>query len=119
MAAGIMIFAACMFIAVAAVKYLPNNEVPQTLAVSLHSVSRCSESESGWIVSGRVINNSGAIHGIPDMIVIAKDTTGAHVHTQRFRAPVPVLYIDTETQFEHRVVNVPSNATRFTIGFVE
>ncbi|MCL1891932.1 MAG: zinc-ribbon domain-containing protein [Alphaproteobacteria bacterium] len=82
------------------------------LAVRMDSAVAAAD---GIAVSGVVANNSEALYGVPDLVVVMKDAAGAELASQKFTPPAPLLDAGETVAFSVYVANVPADTAKISV----
>ena len=68
---------------------------------------------SHFVVSGRVTNQSAEIYGVPDLIIVSRDDTGAEITRQKFMPSATLLDSGASVDFSH-TLSAPSAGVQKT-----
>lgn len=66
---------------------------------------------SHFVVSGRVTNQSAEIYGVPDLIIVSRDDTGAEITRQKFMPSATLLDSGASVDFSH-TLSAPSDGVK-------
>lgn len=66
---------------------------------------------SHFVVSGRVTNQSAEIYGVPDLIIVSHDDTGAEITRQKFMPSATLLDSGASVDFSH-TLSAPSDGVK-------
>lgn len=66
---------------------------------------------SHFVVSGRVANQSAEIYGVPDLIIVSRDDTGAEITRQKFMPSATLLDSGASVDFSH-TLSAPSDGVK-------
>ena len=102
------LMAACVFAVVVMYKHRVTEIQTHPLIAEIGDITTDVD-DSGtmhFVVSGRVVNRSDQIYGVPGLVVISYDANGAVVDKQRFLPPATLLDAGDNAGFMH-TLSVP------------
>jgi hypothetical protein len=105
----VLLIAMASFVAV--IKYLPSGD-ERPLVAQIESVVSV---PNGIVVHGVVKNKSKKIQGVPDLIMVFKNSKGMELFSQKFAPPVPLLDADEEAAFVFETAAAPINAAKIAV----
>jgi len=132
LAAICLVLSATIFITVAAMQHWPRlNQITErwlsssrrpvaalTVEVAPVQIIVGDTGNAYWVVSGRIVNNSENLQGIPDLIVSKRNDAGDTISTQRVSPPIPVLAVGESTQFRYTLATPGPDAKQIAVEFV-
>jgi len=68
-----------------------------------------------FVVSGRVTNQSAEIYGVPDLIIISLDETGAELARQKFMPSATLLDSGASVEFSHTLSAPTDGVKKITV----
>lgn len=68
-----------------------------------------------FVVSGRVLNRSEQIYGVPSLIVISYDANGKIIERQRFMPSATLLDAGSDVKFEHKLSVPIANVEKIAV----
>lgn len=68
-----------------------------------------------FVVSGRVVNQSGDIYGVPDLIIISRDDAGRELARQKFMPSATLLDAGAYTEFTHTLTAPSYGVKKITV----
>lgn len=98
------------FSLIALVLWMPEKSGPLSVRMDL-----AQPIEDSLVVSGVVKNVSEKLHGVPDLIVSLKDSSGTEIKSQKFPSPVPLLDAGETAHFSVNLDNVPTNVAKISV----
>lgn len=70
---------------------------------------------SHFVVSGRVTNQSAEIYGVPDLIIVSHDDTGAEITRQKFMPSATLLDSGASVDFSHTLSAPGDGVKKITV----
>ncbi len=70
---------------------------------------------SHFVVSGRVTNQSAEIYGVPDLIIVSHDDTGAEITRQKFMPSATLLDSGASVDFSHTLSAPSDDVKKITV----
>ena len=64
-----------------------------------------------FVVSGRVVNQSDEIYGVPDLIIVSRNADGAEIARQKFMPSATLLDPGAAVEFSH-TLSAPANGVK-------
>lgn len=80
----------------------------------IHSVIDAS-GVSHFVVSGRVINQSADIYGVPDLIIVSRDENGTEITRQKFMPSATLLDSGASVDFSHTLAASSDGVKKITV----
>ncbi len=118
-AATCALLAAIIFTFVVIVQHQAQTKATAPLTASVtdvHSVSDATGTPH-FVVSGRVVNNSDEIYGVPDLIIVSLDDAGREIGRQKFLSPASLLDAGASTTFTHTLSSSNTGVKNIKVVF--
>ncbi len=114
--AAITALLAAVVFAVAITMHKPAAQVGPLIAVISEITTTTDDNDAPKIVvSGRIENTSDEIQGIPNLIIISKNTNGDAVATEKFMPPATLLEPGNSAGFTYTLGTSPDNVKKINV----
>lgn len=120
-AATCALLAAIIFTFVVIVHHQAQQESDAPLVATVTDIHSISDANGvpHFVVSGRVLNNSDEIYGVPDLIITSYDDSGRVIGRQKFLSPASLLDAGASATFTHTLSTSNSGVKNVQVTFDE
>lgn len=118
-AATCALLAALVFTFVVIVHHQAHTESDAPLVATVTDVHSVSDAGGvpHFVVSGRVVNNTDEIYGVPDLIIVSYDEAGREIGRQKFLSPASLLDAGASATFTHTLSSSNTGVKNIKVTF--
>lgn len=91
------------------------NRRPLVATISEIKTTTDAAGVSHFVVSGRIINQSDEIYGVPDLIIVSRDENGNPIARQKFMPSATLLDPGATTTFSHTLSAPTAGVKKVTV----
>ena len=68
-----------------------------------------------FVVRGAIVNQSGEIYGVPDLVVVSRDATGHEIARQKFMPTATLVESGSSVPFQHVLTTPTAGVKKITV----
>ena len=116
-AASCALLSAIVFAVAVVVRSRIDNAAHKPLVAEISEIKTITDKDGvpRFVVRGAVINQTTQIYGVPDLVIVSRDSSGNPIARQKFMPVVPLLDAGATVEFNHILSSTTDGVKKITV----